>query len=131
MAADPYPRLPRFDRQSLAFLSGLEHFVLDVEARVADRDDPGLDDDVVAESRGKDEPRARVDHRIADDVEFAQQVAFLPPRRLEQMVRRGVEHGEIAGVIDDAGRVAIGPFDPYRVAIDQHRPSGRGDILFL
>ena len=48
MAADPYPRLPRFDRESLAVGGGLERLVLDVETRIADRDDIVIETHVAA-----------------------------------------------------------------------------------
>ena len=61
---------------------------------------------------------------------------FCPPdlrhaeRGVEQRGGGGVEHREVARVEDDAGRVAIAPFDGHRAAVDAASAPARQASVF-
>src|SRR5262245_37665014 len=94
--------------------------MLDVEARAAERAHPGCYLDRVAESDGLDEIGARVDQGNADDAESAGEVLRLhAERRLEHVPGVGVEDLEEAAVENDAGRIALAPFDGQLPAVGE------------
>ena len=63
----------------------------------------------------------RVDQRMPGEIIGLEIIDFSHPERaLDERRGAGVEEGEIAGVIDDAGRVAIAPFDAHDTVVDEH-----------
>src|SRR5262249_56408871 len=78
---------------------------------------------LVAESCWEEETRIGVDQRMPGEVIGLEVVDFFHAQRaLDERRGAGVEDGEIAGVIDDAGRVAIAPLDAHHAVIDEHAP---------
>ena len=99
----------------------MEDPVVDLETRAAQFHKGADDVEVVAVSRRLAEFRLRIDHGPADQMIAGDHLTLAQPaRRFDQMRRAGVEHFEIAGIIDDARRVAVTPFDSYRPAIFLH-----------
>src|SRR5262245_56578752 len=76
IAADQHARLPALDRDLLAALQAIG----DLEARAAELDDLGLDDDGFAVSGWHLEPRVGLDERPAGEAVAAEQLLFRQAR---------------------------------------------------
>src|SRR5262249_8008390 len=122
IALHPHPGLEAFDRERAV----LEQAVMHVEARAAQRRDRPLGHDLVAEPGGDEKAGMGVDQRMADEVIGLEVIVLAHAERaLDQRRRAGVEHAEIARVIDDPGGIAIAPFDAHEAAVDEHALSSR------
>ena len=96
----------------------LEQPMLDVEAAATEFPDLCLDHDLVTVGRRNQETGAQVDHRAADGAVMCQQLHLLHAEgRGEQCPGAGVEIGEVARKEDDAGRIAVAPFDGDLVSV--------------
>jgi len=92
----------------------------DLEARAAELGYLRCVIDDIAEPDRRDEARPDIDQRHGEDVEFRRQlVPGHTERGLEQRPGAGVEDLEESGVENDAGRIAIAPFDPELPAVDE------------
>src|SRR5262249_56852259 len=119
IALHPHPRLQTFGRERAVLIKAMLH----VEARAADRGDRGLDRHFVAEPGWEEETRIGVDQRMAGQVVGLEVIYFSHAERpLDQRRGAGVEDGEVARVIDDAGGVAIAPLDAHHAVVDEHAP---------
>src|SRR6185437_1344940 len=116
IAHHPDPDLRTFD----ASLAVQAEPMLDLETGTPELDG-GVDRHVVAETRGLEETRARFRQRVADKVESLEQLNFGHAHRaLEQRRGRGIEDFEIARIENNAGGVAVAPFDAHRAAVCKH-----------
>ena len=104
------------DRQNLA----AHQAVLDIEARPAEPGDPGLDGDLVAESRRDVKRGAGIDDGPSDDVVAPDEPRLREARRLEVMGGRAVEPAEVPGEEHDVGRIAVAPFDRDGTSAGEH-----------
>src|SRR5665647_2320018 len=112
----PHPFLRAFGAQ-LALEAKL---VLDVEARPAEVDGRHHHY-VVAEPRGFEKARLRARQRPAGEFKRLEHLEFGDAERvLEQRRGRGVEDFEITRIENDAGRVAVAPFDADRAGVADH-----------
>src|ERR1700727_1355905 len=94
--------------------------MLDVETRTAELSHPGGELDNIAEPRRRQKARAGIDQRYAHDAESrAELVRLHAERRLEQGPGAPIEKFEEPAVEDDAGRVAMAPFDHELPSVDE------------
>lgn len=97
-----------------------QELMLDIKTRTTELAHPGRELDDVAESRRSEKARAGIDQRYAHDAEGrAELVRLHAERRLEQGPRAPVEEFEETAVEDDAGRVAMAPFDHELPSVDE------------
>src|SRR5215467_15013249 len=136
IAARPHPGLAALDRKLASKSDAVRH----VEARAPELADLGGDLDVVAELDRDMEAGLRIDQRDPDDVVGGEQVlARHSQHALEHLPGGPVEILEESAVENDAGGVAMAPFDPQALVVDEvrHRSgigtaeAGQGDISFL
>ncbi len=121
VARHPAAGLVAFHRER----AGERELVLDGEARTADPDERGLDLDIVAVARREQKTRLRRHRREPAETVLLVEGDFLHAKRpLDQEFGRVVEHGEIARIEDDAGGIAIAPFDADRTADAEHAGTG-------
>jgi len=112
----PHPRLAALDRHG----AGDEQPVLDIETRTAEFADLRGHLDDIAETGRRQKAGARVDQRNPDDAEGCRQVRRLNPERgFEQRPGAPIEEFKKAGIEDDAGGVALSPFDRELPAADK------------
>src|SRR5215468_6951641 len=122
IALHPHPGLEAFDRERAV----LEQAVVHVEARAPQRRDRGLDHDFVAEPGGDEKAGMGVDQRVPGEIIGLEVIVLAHAERaLDERRGAGVEDGEIAGVVDDPGRIAIAPFDAHEAAVGEHALSSR------
>ena len=103
-----------------------QQLMLDVETRTAELGQPRRQLDDIAEPRWSQKARAGIDQRYAHDaVGRAELVRLHAERRLEQGPGAPIEEFEEPAVEDDAGRVAMAPFDHELPSVDEivHRGS--------
>src|SRR5580698_10785258 len=123
----PQAGLKTFDRQRARFGDP----VFELQARLAARDERCLDRDFVAEPGRLAKTRPGLDHRVSREVVSFQIVDFVHAERtLDQNRRRGIENLEIARIEDDAGGIAIAPFNPDVADVAEHQSEGRADYAF-
>src|SRR5271157_1346713 len=122
IADDPDPGFEAFDRERAV----MGQTMLDLEARAAAADHRGLDRDLVAEPGRQPKARPGLDQRVAGKIVSLQVFDLLHAESaLDQHRGRDVEHVEIAGKENDAGRVAVAPFNPGFAGAGKHEPSIR------
>src|SRR5271155_2719070 len=86
--------------------------MLDVETRAAERNDLRRQLHRIAEARRRDEARAGVDQRQAEDAERRGKLGRLHAEGFfKKRPGAPIEEFEKVAVEDDAGRVALAPFD--------------------
>src|ERR1700722_16285704 len=107
--------------------------MLDVETRTAELAHPGRQLDDVAEPRRSQKARAGIDQRDPHDaVGRAELVRLHAERRLEKGPGAPIEEFEEPAVEDDAGRVAMTPFDHELPSVDETGHCfGRGAVVFM
>src|ERR1700688_828968 len=106
-----------------------QELMLDVETRTAELAHPGRQLDDVAEPRRSQKARAGIDQGYAHDaVGRAELVRLHAKRRLKKGPRAPIEEFEEPAVEDDAGWVAMAPFDHELPSVDEtgHRVVGAG-----
>src|SRR6185437_5288106 len=116
MRHHPDALLEAVDRE----LAVLEDAVLDGKAALAPFAHAGFADQVLAPARGDDEARARIDQRRPDRAVSLPERPHREAGAAEEMEGGGVEPGEIARIEDDAGGIAIAPFDAEWKPVDEH-----------
>src|ERR1700722_3195487 len=100
--------------------------MLDVETRTTELAHSRRELDDVAEPCRSEEARAGIDQGYAHDaVGRAELVRLHAERRLEQGPRAPIEELEEPAVEDDAGRVAMTPFDHELPSVDKTGHCGR------
>jgi hypothetical protein len=127
-AAGPDPGLAPLDRE----LAGERHAVTDVEARATELADLGGDVEKIAKLDRHMKARLHIDQWDPDDVISREQVlAWHAEHTLEHLPGGPVEIFEKAAVEDDAGGIAMAPFDPQALVVDEvgHRVSVAGDAV--
>ena len=108
IARRPHASLATLHRK----LAAHAELMIDIEARSAKRAHLRGELDRIAETRGRKKARAGVHQRNAEDVERASKIGRLYTERcLEQDPSAPVEEFEEPAVEDDAGGVAMRPFD--------------------
>src|SRR5262249_54801809 len=112
----PDPLLEALDREFIP----PHQAVMDLEAAAAPLRNRRQDDHVVAEFRRNPKTRAHVDHRKPGDLEGLQQLRLAIAECLEHPDRADIEVLEVAREIDDAGGVAVTPFDADLAADGEH-----------
>src|ERR1700722_15293330 len=112
----PDARLLALDRERAVH----QKLMLDVETRTAELAHPGRQLDDVAEPRRSQKARAGVDQGYAHDaVGRAELVRLYAERSLKEGPRAPIEEFEEPAVEDDAGRVAMTPFDHELPSVDE------------
>src|SRR3984957_4450267 len=132
-------RIDRIARRPDACLLALDReravhqeLMLDVETRTAELAHPGRQLDDVAEPRRSQKARAGIDQGYAHDAEGrAELVRLHAERRLEQGPGAPIEEFEEPAVEDDAGRVAMAPFDHELPSVDETGHWVVGAALFM
>ena len=121
---------PRPNARFMAFdgdLAADQKAMFDVEAGTAERAHPRDHLDDIAEARRRDEARAGVHQRNAENAEGGRQFVRLhAERRLEQAPGAAIEKLEEAGVEDDPGGVAMSPLDREMPPVDE---TGHGGMI--
>src|SRR5580700_6792833 len=97
-----------------------QQLMLDVETRTAELAHSGCQLDDVAEPRRREKARAGIDQGDAHDAEGRAELVRLHAEcRLEEGPRAPIEELEEPAVEDDAGRVAMAPFDHELPSVDE------------
>src|ERR1700678_2193385 len=124
----PQAGLKTFDRQRARFGDP----VFELQARLAARDERCLDRDFVAEPRRLAKTRPGLDHRMSRKTVNFQIVDLVHAERsLDQNRRRCIENLEIARIEDDAGGIAIAPFNPDVADVAEHQSDSSADLRFF
>src|SRR5665213_535058 len=99
--------------------------MLDLETAAAEFH-AGLDGHVVAKARWLQKSRVRLHQRPAGEFQILEHLELGHPQRaLEQRRGRGIEDFEITRIKNNAGRVAVAPFDAYRAGVAESHVSAR------
>jgi hypothetical protein len=111
----PHACLQALDRDRPA----VKQPVLNIEARAPKLRNPTFDRYVVAVARRQDEARADIDHGDSGEAIFTGHLDLLKAGCFfEQRHRRIVEILKVTWEIDDAGGVAVTPFNSHTTPVD-------------
>src|SRR5215468_8317222 len=95
--------------------------VLDLEAGATERD-CAADRHVIAEARRFQKARTCADERKTAEFKILEHLILRHPERtLEQHCGRGIEYLEVTRIENDAGGIAIAPFDPHLASVAECR----------
>src|SRR5580704_10336668 len=94
--------------------------VADIKTAPPPLRDSRLDLHLVPVPGRRQKTSSRIDHRNPDDLVVAQHLVLRQSGGREKRSGAIVEVGEVAGVVDNSGRVTISPFDLNFSAVGKH-----------